>query len=138
MRNFLGRMIMSIKRLMYGRYGIDELSRAIILTALGFLILSYVPFLGFSYVFFIILALWAYIRAFSKNIAARRAELAIYMNFKSKFKRKQSMHKKIWDERKEFKYFRCKGCKSYWRVPRGRGRVEITCRNCKMKMQGKT
>ncbi len=138
MRNFLNSLIMNVKRFMYGRYGFDELSKAIILTSLGFLIVSYVPFLRFTYVFFIILALWAYIRGFSKNIASRRAELAVYMRFKGEFKKKKDLRRKMWNERKEFKYFRCRGCKSYWRVPKGRGKVEITCRNCGMKMMGKT
>ena len=138
MRNFFNGIIVSLKRFMSGRYGYDELSKAIIFTSLGFLIVSYVPFLRFTYVLFIILALWAYIRGFSGNIAARRAELAMYMRFKGKFRKKKDLHKKIWNERKDFKYFRCRGCKAYWRVPKGRGKVEITCRNCGLKMMGKT
>ena len=129
---------MKIERYMYGRYGIDELSRAMLITALGLFVISFVPFLGFLYFFAVVLIVLAYVRGFSHNIALRRTELALYQRFKGKIRKKNSLHKKILRERKDFRYFKCRNCKAYWRIPRGKGKVEITCRSCGAKMMKKT
>ena len=31
---------------------------------------------------------------------------------------------------KEHRYFRCPNCGQYLRVPRGKGKINVTCRNC--------
>jgi len=138
MRNFFNSIVMTFKRYMYGRYGIDELSRATLITAFVLLVISFVPYLGFAYYITVLLIVWAYIRGFSRNIAARQAELTVYYKFKRKIKSKKSLRQKMWRERKDFRYFKCEYCKSYWRIPRGKGKVEITCRSCGAKMFKKT
>lgn len=38
----------------------------------------------------------------------------------------------------EHKIFKCPGCKTYLRVPRGKGKILITCSNCGHKLNKKT
>ena len=41
-------------------------------------------------------------------------------------------------ERETHKYFKCKKCKAVLRVPKGRGKIEITCPKCRAKVIKKT
>lgn len=42
------------------------------------------------------------------------------------------------EEEKKYKVFECPNCKTKLRVPRGKGKVRITCRNCGEKFEGRT
>lgn len=35
-----------------------------------------------------------------------------------------------WDNRKLYHYYRCPQCRQKLRVPRGRGRIQISCPRC--------
>ena len=41
-------------------------------------------------------------------------------------------------DRKTHRYYKCKSCKTVMRVPKGRGKIEITCPKCRMKVIKKT
>lgn len=127
-----------LKKFMVGRYGSDQLSiflvvLSLILTIIGRLAgisliisLSYVP------LFF------AVYRMFSKDVQKRSMEnykFAIFMSpIYSKFKKYQKRAK----DTKTHKYFKCNSCKTTLRVPKGKGKIMITCPRCKTKAAKKT
>lgn len=138
MKRFFENLSYKMQVWMQGRYGYDELSRTMMITALVCIFLSAVPYLRFLYSISIVLMIFSYIRSFSKNISARSNELNAYYKLKSRITNKISLRKEIWKNRKTHRYFKCKNCKAVLRVPKGKGKIEITCRVCKNKMRKKT
>lgn len=122
---------------MYGRYGVDQLSRFMLVLTFVLCILSL--FIRTSILSFLILALIiiTYYRMFSKNIYKRAAENEKYLRFVEKFKLKthtgSSGTFQNAGERKYYKFFKCPGCSQKIRIPRGHGKIEIRCPKCNTK-----
>lgn len=130
MRNFL-------QRLMYGRYGNDQLNMFLLVAYLVFYLLAAVTKVGFlSYVglFAIILC---FLRMFSRQIDRRRAENAKFLKLTAPvtkwYKLRRAMHRD-----RDHAYFKCPNCKQTLRVPKGKGKITITCRSCGTSFQEKT
>jgi len=120
----------SLRDMMIGRYGQDQLGTVIFLLGLGFMILSMIfgRFLWASVFSFLSWAalIWCIIRMFSRNIAARSKENKAFLNFLSRLRDK------------EHRYYRCPQCRQIVRVPRGRGKINIRCPRCNRKFIKKT
>ena len=133
MRNFLQRMAYKFSIFMQGRYGTDELNLALIIASFAVAVLAIFPFLRIispiSTIFIIIVCF----RMFSKNINKRRAELDKYYKVKNKLVSEISLYKKMWNERKTHRYFKCRVCKTVLRVPRRSNKIEVTCPKCRNK-----
>jgi len=128
-------------KFMYGRYGMDELSKFISYVALALLIVSML--LGQSeksvvFIIALILLILTYFRTFSKNFEKRRAENMKYLNFKRPLTERSKLRREMWAQRKEFKFFKCPSCKAVLRVPTGKGKVRIVCKKCGMAFEKKT
>lgn len=126
------------RKFMSGRYGSDSLNIALIILSF---ILSFSanifrqPVL--SYIGYIPLALCIF-RMFSKNIYKRRNENTKFIQLTRpvhSFINKTKMRFKYF---KTHKYFACPNCKTQVRVPKGKGKVNITCPKCKTKFIKKT
>lgn len=132
MKNFFNNMMNALRRFMNGRYGLDQLGIAILfLYVLLVMALSSLsnnlPIV--RYVLLLLLVIF-YFRAFSKNIYRRSQENAVFMRLYNpirKFFRKRFTRIK---KMREYKYFRCPNCHSELRVPRKKGKIEVTCPNC--------
>lgn len=120
-------------RFMYGRYGysagFDGLSRFIVIVAVVLLVLSGIVN-SFSrtagtvmYILSIAVLAVSYYRFFSKNLSARTKENYKYYEIVNKIKGYFKVDRYNM-------YFTCPGCKKKVRVPRHKGKIEITCRNC--------
>jgi len=126
MRNFL-------QRFMMGRYGPDHLTIALMI--LGFVlsllyaIIGYLPVLWISY-FTLALAIF---RTLSRNIVRRRKENDIFIRYwwpiKMKTKKLTTRIKQV----RTHKQFKCPKCKNKLRVPRGKGKLQVTCPKCNEK-----
>ncbi len=138
MRNFFENLSYKIQGWMHGRYGMDELSKKMMIVSLACFLISAISRLSIFYSLAVVLIIWAYFRCFSKNVYSRNNELNAYYNVHNKIKEKINLRKRMWNERKEYRYFKCKQCKSWSRVPKGKGKIEITCRVCKSKMRKKS
>ena len=73
---------------------------------------------------------WELFRCYSRNLAKRGTENAAYLRLKGKVKAEYSGALNRFRQRKEYRFFRCPSCKTWLRVPRGKGRLHITCRQC--------
>ena len=119
-----------LAKLMYGRYGVDQLGRAMLIFALVLCVLSlFVPrrLSGIIYNISLILIILMYIRMFSKNIQKRYQENNKYLSLKASFLRKFHREKEIFSQRRFYHFYRCPRCRQRIRIPRGKGRIEIRC-----------
>lgn len=122
-----------LAKLMYGRYGVDQLGRAMLIFALVLCVLSlFVPrrLSGIIYYISLILIILMYIRMFSKNIQKRYQENNEYLSLKASFLRKFQREKEIFSQRRFYHFYRCPRCRQRIRIPRGKGRIEIRCPKC--------
>ncbi len=140
MKNWFRKIGYKISRMMYGRYGNDELSFVLLICALLFSVLSGIP-VRFFWLFSIasvILVILSLCRTFSKNIFKRRRELERYLAIKNKPKNAWKLHKNKKRDKKTHVYFKCPKCKAVLRVPRGKGEIIVTCPRCNERIEKKT
>ncbi|MBQ2120762.1 MAG: hypothetical protein II197_07365, partial [Peptococcaceae bacterium] len=111
-----------------GRYGKDELNQFLLLVSLVPIVIS----LFFPKVLYVALipAGFALYRWYSKDYAKRRKERDIYIRtFEDVAQWLKVQHRK-WEDRKTHRYFTCENCKAVFRVPKGKGSIEVTCPKC--------
>ena len=75
--------------------------------------------------------IYGYFRALSKNVYKRRAEEMAFVSWKNRWKQR-------WTQRKTHKFYHCPKCRTTLRVPKGKGKINITCRSCGEKFIRKT
>lgn len=119
-----------LQRFMYGRYGFDELSKVYFAVVIVCMLLSIVFNSSFLYVFSLVLLVYSYIRAFSKNIAKRQQEAQKFRNLRYKQSVKWNTFKLHQQQKKIYRFFKCPNCKQKVRVPKGKGKICITCPKC--------
>ena len=126
-----------------GRYGVDQLSRALIIASLIVSVISWFFGRAPAGVYYalrgITLALIAFalFRMLSRNFYARQQELARYMNMERSVRnwwqtlriRRQNFVN-VQKEKKKYKYLTCPQCMQKLRVPKGKGRIRVTCSKC--------
>lgn len=118
-----------LQRFMWGRYGNDQLNRFLMILVLIFLVLS--MFLRGPFYFVALAALiYSYFRMFSRNITKRAAENQWYLQKTMKARGWFRKKKQELSQMKQYHIYKCPKCGQKIRVPRGRGRIAITCRKC--------
>lgn len=121
-----------LQRFMMGRYGVDSLSKFLLGCSVVLLVLSMFTRRGnMLYSFALLLLLICYVRMFSRNIQARYNENIKFYNMKNKFFGFFKNQKFYMEQRKEYHIYKCPTCKQKIRVPRGKGKIAITCPKCK-------
>ena len=129
-RQFLARLTMKAQRFMAGRYGTDRLNMAILGVGLAACLISAffknalinLLFTAISYG----LMIWAIFRSLSRNTYKRYQENRKFLQF---FDRVRD---------RDHRYFDCPTCHQVVRVPRGKGKISITCPKCREKFIRKT
>ena len=119
-----------IQRFMAGRYGHDRLNMAILILGVILSVLSIfmknalvnVILNLLSYVLLIV----ALVRCFSRSTYKRSNEHRKFLLLVDRIKDRNN------------RYFACPKCKQTVRVPRGKGKISITCPNCREKFIKKT
>ena len=76
------------------------------------------------------LLIFCYYRTFSRNISKRTEENYKFYTLKDRVDNKFKGWKEQWANRKVYHYYRCPQCRQKLRVPRGRGRIQISCPRC--------
>lgn len=109
----------------------DELGRALNIGVIVLLVLSLLTKWSVFYILALVLMVYMYFRVFSKNTPKRYAENQKYRNFRYDATIKWNKKKMEWKQRKIYRFFRCPMCKQKVRVPKGRGKICITCPKCK-------
>ena len=131
MNNFLQKLRSTMYRLSYGRYGTDHLSKFLMWSGLALFGLYFIIGIRLFYTLAILMMFFNIYRSYSKNFAQRRKELDAFLVYKQKFDSKFALQKRMWRERNTHRFFKCPSCKTVVRLPKGKGKIEITCPKCK-------
>ena len=134
MRNFIQKLSYKLGKFMYGRYGVDEISNIAVIIGVILMALSYALSFPLLYIASIAITLWSFWRCFSKNVAKRTKERQWFLSKKQKFKNKIKFKKDLHEMKKTHRLYKCKKCKTILRVPKGVGKIKITCAKCKTTM----
>ena len=129
-RQFTAKLSYGLRNFMAGRYGTDRLNMVILVSGLVASILSSLvgkaPFNLIFWLLSYVLMIWAICRSLSRNTYKRYQENRKFMQFFDRQKDRQH------------RYFDCPKCRQMVRVPRGKGKISITCPRCKEKFVKKT
>ncbi len=131
---------------MQGRYGQDTLSRFLLVLSLIFLVLNFfirTPVFG---ILAGLILIWVYYRMLSRDYDRRSAENRKFLELKE---RAASFFRGIRNgttaspsgntgSDPAFRIYRCPKCGQKIRIPRGHGKVEITCPKCRTRFRKRT
>ena len=130
LRQFGEKLKIGFSRFMMGRYGTDKLNTAILLTGVVMCLVTLFTKNAFLDMLLTLLAyglmFWAIFRSFSRNTYKRYQENRKYLQLMDRVKDRQH------------RYFNCPRCRQVVRVPRGKGKIAITCPKCREKFIKKT
>ena len=122
-----------LRRFMQGRYGVDELAIFLIgLSVLGMFLSRLVNNYSLYYMG-LVLMIWSYFRVFSKNIYKCTSQNQKYLKLKAKATKPFEKQINLFKQRKTHHIYSCPNCKQKIRIPKGRGKVEVTCPKCHKK-----
>ena len=130
MQKFGQRILMAFRRFMTGRYGTDKLNSLLLGLGLATCFINLFVWNDIARLIltavsygFMILALY---RCFSRNTYKRYEENRRFL--------------RLWDRLKDrdHRYFDCPKCRQPVRVPKGKGKISITCPKCREKFIKKT
>ena len=129
-RQFTAKLSSGLRTFMAGRYGTDRLNMVILCAGLLASILSsLVRVTPLNLIFWLLsygLMIWAICRTLSRNTYKRYQENRKFMQIFDRLKDRQH------------RYFDCPKCRQMVRVPRGKGKISITCPRCREKFIKKT
>ncbi len=123
MNGFFYRLKEGFRHFMLGRYGTDKLNMAIL--GAGVICSLIVMFVRLPLLDLLLTLLsyglmgWAIFRMLSRNTYKRYQENRKYLRLLDRLKDK------------EHRYYDCPRCRQPVRVPRGKGKIAITCPRCK-------
>ena len=124
------KMKTGLQRFMQGRYGTDKLNTMILIVGLVLCVVSMFMPAGWPVLLMTLLSYGCcatvIFRSFSRNTYKRYRENRKYLQLLQKIKDK------------DHKYFSCPRCRQPVRVPKGKGKISITCPKCGEKFIKKT
>ena len=130
LRQFSARLSAGLQNFMAGRYGTDKLNMLILSVGLAVSLLSvfvqYAPVNLLLVVLSYGLMIWAIFRTLSRNTYRRYQENRKFLQIVGRVKDRNN------------RYFDCPKCRQMVRVPRGKGKISITCPRCHEKFIRKT
>lgn len=114
-----------------GRYGVDDFSKALLYATLALCLVSLFTRNRMLNLLLTAGLVFIYYRMFSKNYSRRYQENLWYLRQKDKvmhfFRRQNSLAQ----QRKTHRIYTCPQCRQKIRIPKGHGKVQITCPQCK-------
>ena len=130
LRDLIGKFTAGLRRFMAGRFGTDRLNMVILCAGLVLVIIyGLVPNAILKLILWAAsygLMIWAVFRSLSRNTYKRYQENRKFSQFFDQLKDR------------EHRYYDCPKCHQPVRVPRGKGKISITCPRCREKFIRKT
>ncbi|MBR5561425.1 MAG: hypothetical protein IKU73_08440 [Clostridia bacterium] len=134
---FFDKMRAFFSRFMSGRYGADQLGNVMLWTGLILSIIGSVAKLSILTLLADVLLIVMLVRMFSKDRYKRQHENQLYLEKTYKLRKEMSEWLNRVKNSKKYRYFTCPQCKKRLRVPRGVGKITITCKGCGNKFDKK-
>lgn len=129
-RQFSAKLSAGLRHFMMGRYGTDRLNMVILSVGLVASLLSTIfTVQPLNLIFFLLsyaMMIWAIFRSLSRKTYKRYDENRRFLQLCTRLKDRKNC------------YFDCPKCRQMVRVPRGKGKIAITCPRCKEKFVKKT
>ena len=116
---------------MMGRNGVDELAR---FESIFVWILLLVSIFSRMWIFDLLamaLIVHMYFRILSRDVSKRYEENQKYVNFRYNTVVKWDKKKKRIAQRRNYRFYKCPMCRQEVRVPKGHGKIQITCPKCR-------
>ena len=128
-------MMQWFRRFMAGRYGTDSLHR--FMSVISWILLLVSLFTGglALYLLAMLSLLCTLFRSFSRDTWKRSRENQQYLQAKGKLAAAFLKIKTQFRQRKTHRFYKCQSCRTTLRIPKGRGRVIITCPKCRMSFE---
>lgn len=120
-----------MKRLFQDRYGIDELGKALLILGAVAYVMGVILQNGMFWSVALFALIYAMYRMMSRQHWDRGEE-------NRRFTRYVKLWKMRWQERKTSRIYVCNRCGKMIRVPKGRGKIQITCPQCGSKTVKRT
>lgn len=120
-----------LQRFMMGRYGVDSFSKFMMGAVPVMWVLDMFLHSRILYSWSILLIIYVYFRMFSRNTVKRYQENQKFLAIKGKVLSRFRSEKSQLNQRKTHHIYKCPTCKQKIRIPRGKGRICITCPKCK-------
>ena len=112
------------------RNGADDFCKFLSIASLIFMFLGYVQSLFTSIgLAFLVLCLF---RMLSRNLYKRSAENDAYLRMRGNVTGWFDKKKSRFSQLKTHRFYKCPECKQELRVPKGKGKISITCPKCNM------
>lgn len=115
---------------MRGRYGYDKLGRVTMWSSLILFVIYALTGVRLLALIAIILLALTDFRLLSRNIARRSEENRVFLKSTAFITRRSARFKQSVKNRRHYHIYRCPNCKQKIRIPKGKGRIEITCPRC--------
>lgn len=121
-------------RFMQGRYGVDSLSKCLLVC--GLIVVFGTAFIdnplvgGICNLLGWVIIIYCYFRLFSRNVTKRYAENQAFLAKTYKVRCFFVRQKEMLKQRRVYHIYQCPGCKQKIRIPRGKGKIEVRCPKC--------
>lgn len=119
-----------LTKMMYGRYGTDRLGLFLLILVLLLDVVYSFTGWGIFYLLSFVLAILCVWRIFSRNISRRYAENQKFLQLTDPILHAISSKVASIKDLRTHRHLRCPSCGQKIRVPKGRGRIEISCPKC--------
>lgn len=120
-----------LRQFMVGRYGVDEFNRFLLILSLAAMIISRILGGGILYLTAVMVLGYTYFRMLSRNLNKRYRENMGYLKVRNRFFGFFIKGKNTVNQRKNYHIYKCPGCGQKIRIPKGKGRISITCPKCR-------
>ncbi len=125
-------------RFMQGRYGAngaDELYRFQLIAAVVLLVVNLFVKNNLLAILEYALLIWALFRLFSRNYQARYRENQKFLDMTSGIRYRFDQSRRLHEERKYHRIYKCPKCGQKIRIPKGKGRIMVRCPKCYCEFQ---
>lgn len=126
----MNRIREKVMHFMIGRYGADQFTRFLMGATLVCIALSLFSRRNLFYYLGLVLLVYSYFRIFSRNHAGRYKENQRYLRYETLVKNTWKLQLGRLKQRKEYHIYHCPGCRQKIRIPRGKGKIAVTCPSC--------
>lgn len=120
-----------IQRFMMGRYGNDQLNQFIFIVAIISMVIELITHWSLFYILALVLLIYGYVRAFSKDINKRYEQNMKFLEKKDVVLNRFRKEKYYASQRKDYHIYTCPQCRQKIRIPKGKGKISITCPKCR-------